>query len=242
MEDHARTHLQLAVCDDEAADRAQIGKMAGEILREEKLPAEIACYDSADALLAAIRAGRAFDILLLDVMMEGMDGMALAAALREGHDAAAIVFISSSRDMALQGYEVEAARYLTKPLRREKLREALVYCGASRAKRRPLVLPTASGGQSRIDPAAIVYVEAWERGARLNLGTEKVETRLSLWQIAAMLPKGPFVYCHRALLVNLAYVRHVRFYELVLDSGERLPISKHRYAQFKNEFLEYLDD
>ena len=59
MEDHARTHLQLAVCDDEAADRARIEQMAGAILREESIAAEIAGYDSAAALLAAIaRAGR----------------------------------------------------------------------------------------------------------------------------------------------------------------------------------------
>ena len=78
--------LKLAVCDDEAADRARIEQMAGAILREESIAAEIAAYDSAAALLAAIRAGRAFDVLLLDVMMEGMDGMALAAALRAGHE------------------------------------------------------------------------------------------------------------------------------------------------------------
>ena len=62
--------LRLAVCDDEAADRARIEQMAGAILREESIAAEIAGYDSAAALLAAIRAGRAFDVLLLDVMME----------------------------------------------------------------------------------------------------------------------------------------------------------------------------
>ena len=37
MKDHARTHLQLAVCDDGALDRAQIGRMAGELLREENI-------------------------------------------------------------------------------------------------------------------------------------------------------------------------------------------------------------
>lgn len=240
MKDHARTHLQLAVCDDGALDRAQIGRMAGELLREENIAAQITCYDSAAALLSAIRAGKAFDILLLDVMMEGMDGMELAAALRAGHEDAAIIFISSNREMALRGYEVSALRYLAKPVEREKLREALLYCAASREKKRPLALPTASGGQSRVDPSAIVYVEAWERGVRLDLGAEKLEVKIPISQFAAMLPEGQFAYCHRTLLVNLAYVRHIRFYELELSSGERLPISKYRYPQLKSEFLGYL--
>ena len=242
MKDHARTHLQLAVCDDGALDRAQIGRMAGELLREENIAAQITCYDSAAALLSAIRAGKAFDILLLDVMMEGMDGMELAAALRAGHEDAAIIFISSNREMALRGYEVSALRYLAKPVEREKLREALLYCAASREKKRPLALPTASGGQSRVDPSAIVYVEAWERGVRLDLGGEKLEAKIPISQIAAMLPEGQFAYCHRTLLVNLACVRHVRYCELELKNGERLPISKYRLAQFKSEFLKYLRD
>ena len=76
--------LKLAVCDDEAADRARIEQMAEEILREANIAAEIAGYVSAGALLAVIRAGRAFDVPFAGRdMMKGMD---LAAALRAGHE------------------------------------------------------------------------------------------------------------------------------------------------------------
>ena len=230
--------LKLAVCDDEAADRARIEQMAGAILREESIAAESAAYDSAAALLAAIRAGRAFDVLLLDVMM---DGMALAAALRAGHEDAAIIFISSNREMALRGYEVAASRYLAKPVDPEKLREALLHCRAAWSGRSALALPTASG-QSSVAHAAVLYAEAWERGVRLHLDGEILEVRLPLSQVAALLPEGQFACCHRTLLVNLAQVRHVRYCELELKNGERLPISKYRLAQFKSEFLKYLRD
>lgn len=231
--------LRLAICDDEPMDCALVAQMSREILGAEGVEAELSAYPSAAELLRAIRAGRAFHIFLLDVMMEGME---LAAALRAGHEDAAIIFISSNREMALRGYEVAAARYLAKPVEREKLREALLYCAASREKKRPLTLPTASGGQSRVDPSAIVYVEAWERGVRLDLGAEKLEAKIPISQLAAMLPGGQFAYCHRTLLVNLACVRHVRYCELELKNGERLPISKYRLAQFKSEFLKYLRD
>ena len=234
--------LRLAICDDEPMDCALVAQMSRETLGAEGVEAELSAYPSAAELLRAIRAGRAFHIFLLDVMMEGMDGMELAAALRAGHEDAAIIFISSNREMALRGYEVAAARYLAKPVEREKLREALLYCAASREKKRPLALPTASGGQSRVDPSAIVYVEAWERGVRLDLGAEKLEAKIPISQLAAMLPGGQFAYCHRTLLVNLACVRHVRYCELELKNGERLPISKYRLAQFKSEFLKYLRD
>ena len=243
MQDRIHPQLQLAVCDDEALDRAQIAQMAGEILRAEGIEAQIACFDGAAALLAAICGGRAFDILLLDVMMERMDGMDLAAALRAEREEAeaSIIFISVNREMALRGYEVSAARYLAKPLAREKLREALLHCCAAQSRRRALLLPTISGG-IRVDPAAILYAEAWERGARLHLGAKTLEVKLPLSQVAAQLPQGQFAYCHRTLLVGLSHVRYVRYCELELKNGERLPISKYRLAQFKSDFLRYLKD
>ena len=238
MPNQARAPLRIAVCDDEALDRAQIAQMSQEILRAEEIPAEIACFASAGALLHAIQTGGAFQILLLDVMMEGMDGMELAAALRAGQEEAAIVFISSNREMALRGYEV-AARYLAKPLDAEKLREALLHCCAAYLQPREIVLPT-SEGQSKVNVRAIVYVEPWDRGVRLHFAHKKVEVRMSISQVAALLPEHQFTYCHRTLLVNLAYVRHLRYCELELKSGERLPISKYRLAQFKSEFMKYL--
>ena len=239
MPNQARAPLRIAVCDDEALDRAQIAQTSQEILRAEEIPTEIACFASARALLHAIQTGRAFQILLLDVMMEGMDGMELAAALRAGQEEAAIIFISSNREMALRGYEVAAARYLAKPLDAAKLREALLHCCAAYMQPREIVLPTASG-QSRIHVSAIVYVKPWDRGVRLHLAHKNVEVRLPISQVTAMLPEHQFAYCHRTLLVNLAHVRYVRYCELELKNGERLPISKYRLAQFKSEFMKYL--
>lgn len=231
--------LQLAICDDGPLDREQIAQMVRAILREEKLPAAISRFESGAALISAIRAGRTFHILLLDVMMEEMDGLALAAALRAQDEEASIIFVSTNREMALRGYEVAAARYLAKPLEREKLREALLFCCKARAGGREILLPT-SKGQSKIAPGSILYVETWERGVRLNLSSGKVIVKMGISQIAARLPKEQFAYCHRTLLVNLACIDHIRYCELDLKNGERLPISKYRFTEFKQQFLHYL--
>ena len=155
MPNQTRVPLRLAICDDEALDRAQIAQMAQEILRAEEIRAEIFCI------------------------------------------------------------------------------------AAPRIQPREIVLPTASG-QSRIHVSAIVYVEPWDRGVRLHLAHKNVEVRLPISQVTAMLPERQFAYCHRTLLANLAHVRYVRYCELELKNGERLPISKYRLAQFKSEFMKYL--
>ena len=55
-----------------------------------------------------------------------------------------------------------------------------------------------------------------------------------------MLPKDKFVFCHRTLLVNLAFVQSIRYCELTLKTGQILPVSKYRQAELKESFLRYL--
>ena len=128
MPENLNLKLQIAVCDDEPMDRQQAVDLTNDIMTAEGLACSLSSYESAATLLTAIQDGAQFHILLLDVMMDGLDGMELAAALRELGDATAIIFMSTNREMALRGYEVSAARYLAKPLQRAQLREALLYC------------------------------------------------------------------------------------------------------------------
>lgn len=126
MPEHANPQLQIAICDDDSIDRQQAADLTREIMEAEGPACSLSSYESGVALLAAIQGGAQFHILLLDVMMDGLDGMELAAALRKLGNSTAIIFISSNREMALRGYEVSAARYLAKPLREDQLREALL--------------------------------------------------------------------------------------------------------------------
>ncbi len=240
MQETARPQLHIAVCDDEALERQRIADLVNQIMPEEGLSCRVTSYESGADLLSAIQHGGRFQILLLDVMMEGLDGMALAAALREKGDHTAIIFISSNLEMALRGYEVEAARYLAKPVDRERLREALMFCYRTRLAQKEILLPTVSG-QSRILPSDLIYAETWERGVRLVLKDGREETGLKISELAAMLPERQFVFCHRTILVNLAFIQSIRYCELELRSGATLPISKYRQTEIRKQLMRYLE-
>ena len=134
--------LRIAVCDDEKDDLAKIISMTKQILQDEKIIHSISVYDSAGALLADIQNEVSYHMLLLDVMMDGMNGIELAAELRKQHNNMTIIFISSNREMALCGYEVSAARYLAKPLDENKMKEALLYSYHNWQNKREILLPT----------------------------------------------------------------------------------------------------
>ena len=239
MPEHLNLKLQIAVCDDEPMDRQQATNLIREIMEAEGLSCSVSSYESASALLAAIQNGAQFHLLLLDVMMDGLDGMALAAALRKLGDTTAIIFFSTNREMALRGYEVSAARYLAKPLQRPQLQEALLYCYKTFCEKKEILIPTEKG-QSKLSPSDIIYAESWERGARLQFTSGPIETPVKLSELAAMLPERSFTFCHRTILVNLAFVKHLRFREIELADGKMLPVSKYRVSDVKKSLLCYL--
>lgn len=231
--------ISIAICDDEPNDLNEIESMTKELLETEKVSNGIFKFGDAISLMSSIENGEKFDILLLDVMMENLNGMELAATLRGQGNEAAIIFISVNRDMALLGYEVSAARYLAKPIQREKLREALLYCCRTRLTPKEILLPTADG-QRRILVSDLIYIEPWNRGTRLVLVSGECKTGAKISELEQLLPKDRFAFCHRTLLINLAFVESIRYCELTLKNGQTLPVSKYRQAKIKEDLLRYL--
>lgn len=233
---------QIAVCDDDRADRGSIAQLTRQIMDEAGVPCAVEAYGAGGPLLKEILSGRPFDLLLLDVRMAGLDGMSLASQLMGAPVRPDVVFISTDRDMALQGYRVDARRFLAKPVEPGQLREALLHCyreAGERAQRRDdLLLPTAAG-EVRVAVRDIRYAESWGRAARISTPSGLLETRLRLGELAARLPEQ-FIYCHRTILVNLDYVRRLGQGELELRGGGTLPVSRYRAAEVQRLLLEQL--
>ena len=233
--------LRIAVVDDMEQDRVQIMEETDAILSHAQIAHSIDCYADAEALLDAIQGGRKYHLLLLDVLMDEMDGMALAAELRKEGNPAAIIFISVSQEMARRGYKVEASRYLIKPLDQEELKEALLYCYDKWQYKKEILLPT-DHGQHRTSFSDIQFVEAFGRGTRFVLSDETVESRLKFSEAEALLPKSSFILCHRAYIVNLALTKRIRPYEFAMKSGAVVPISRLRYNEINRQFMDFFRD
>ncbi len=225
----------IAVCDDQETDRERTRIMAEEICRKEKIPGEISCFSRAKDLLEQLKEGRHFDLLLLDVMMPEQDGIALSRRIREEDRKTDIIFLSVNKEMALMGYEVSAARYLAKPVEREKLREGILHCYARYRKDRDILLHT-NGGIKKVSPGEIYYIEIVGRKSRIYLESEEWDTSLSMSRLEEMLLSHGFVRCHQSFLVNCRYVRTLQSTCLELAGGRIVPVSKHRIKEVRQAF------
>lgn len=229
----------IAVCDDTQIDREIVVERLGEICLDEHINVEISCFESAEKLLDSIKEGRQYNMLLLDVMMPGMDGMELARTLRGNEDKVSIVFMSYNREMALQGYEVSAVRYLAKPVDDERLKEAVTFCYGRCQKSEEIMLPV-NGGTRKVMPKDIYYIEIIGRKCRIRQEKEEWDTGVSIEDLETMLDSYGFIRCHQSFLVNCRYVREFRKSSMELMDGRNVPVSKHRLKEVKQAFFDYM--
>lgn len=234
-----RRPFYIAICDDDDTDRKQIEEMAEEVCRLDKIRAEIFCYETAKALLKDWQNGREYDLFLLDVMMPVQDGIELARRLRNKELESSIVFISNNREMALQGYEVEAVRYLAKPLDPGRMREAIRFCYGKFQNNKELLL-SVNGSMRRIMPKNIYYIEIKGRKSRIRQEREEWDTSLSLRELEGMLLGQGFVRCHQSFLVNCRHVKNFRTSTMDLTNGQSVPVSKHRIKEVRQAFFDYM--
>ena len=107
--------LQIAICDDEKFMRDALFSMSRDLLAQAGEDAQILLFADGESLCRSCEEGTPFDLILLDIKMDGIDGMAAAKRIRACNSKALIVFITSSAEYVFHGYEVRAFRYILKP-------------------------------------------------------------------------------------------------------------------------------
>lgn len=230
---------KIAVCDDEKAMLRQLSQYLAQIQDETGESYDLFYYASAEELLAHMP----WDVqaILLDISMGDMTGMECAKALRAQGCEAAILFITSMTQYALEGYEVHAFAFLPKPLVYAELKARLTDCfaRADRSKRAILPLETA-GGVELLPIEDILYAEVYQHETSFVLPGRKVTGPLQLSQAEARLAPHGFFRCHRSYLVNMARIGRIDPDALTMPDGAAIPISKHRRRAFLDAFANYM--
>ena len=229
--------IVVALCDDDREFLAAFAPQVREVMAERGAACDVRCYGSA----AELRGGRKFSVLLLDVMMEGLDGMTLARTLRAEARDVPVIFVSSNRDTALYGYEVDALRFLSKPVEIDRLREAL-RAAEQKVQPRVIVVQT-EDGLRRVELRNVRYAEMMRRGVCLHLADGALlPTRMRIGALELMLPERQYFRCHQGYIVNLEAVSSLLRTDAVLKGGDRVPVSRYRLAELREHFLAYLSE
>ena len=232
--------FKMAICDDFAADQNYIGDMARGWAGSGRHVLDIDTFSSAESFLFHYAEHKDYDILLLDIEMEEMDGISLARKLRQENDKVQIVFVTGFPDFMAQGYEVSALHYLLKPLEEEALCRALDRAAANLQKADRSVIFNVNGEAVRLEVGEIFYAEALAHFCRINTLKGQFEVRQNFSELAKKLGEG-FICTHRSYLVQVACIRRISKTEVVLDNREKVPLSRRNYQAVNRAFIRHFE-
>ena len=229
--------MRVAVCDDEEIFQEQIRNLIDKI------------YNSMDVIVDGFSEGKKllerfdanpYDVIFLDIEMPSMDGITLAKKLRQRSENVFIVFLTSHVEYALEGYEVNALRYLTKPNREDKLREVLKYVMNKNTAKRMLMIKS-EGEELRVNVADVLYFEAQNQYVMIYLRGEEHLVRANIGDFEEQLREDGFFRIHRGYLISLAKVTKIVKSDVIMETGASLPISRNNVKPLKEALYSFIE-
>lgn len=233
--------LRLAVCDDEPAFQNRLRSMTATYMAQRQDEYLLSTFSSGEELLGS---RGIYDIVLLDVQLEGIDGMQVAMELKERCQQTNIIFVSSFVQYAPQGYR-SAIRYILKQQLDADFAECMDAAMGQLEQAADVLMVSFSKQQVAIPLGMLLYLESDGHMVRLHLeagADEELPTQLygKITDFRDELRGRDFLQCHKSYLVNLDKVAAMNMDCFIMHNGDRVPISR-RFAQdVKRAYGKYL--
>ena len=217
--------MRVAIVDDEANCRSEIKALLETFGRENGVRLDVVPFSSGETFLDAFGRER-FDIVFMDIYMEGMDGLRTAGRLRELDKRCMLIFLTSSGEHHPDAFSVHAFEYIRKPFTRERvygvLRDALaVLPAASRyievaSERRTVRLYLHS------------IVSAVTDAHYVNIGlldNSVVRSRMTIQDFLQLTADEPgFIAVNKGIVLNADYITGFEDSCCVTENDARFPV------------------
>ena len=234
--------IKIAFCDDDMEVLHQMNELLDRYRVERNEDITYAAFQSPFELLTEIEKGIRPDILFLDVVMPGQNGMDVAKEIRQYDTNMKIIFLTSSPEFAVESYSVGAYFYQLKPIWEEsffRLMDA-VLAECEKKKKNSLILRS-KDGITRIDLQQLEYCEVLGRKLLFHLENGAVlESAGSLDDLAGQLMQySNFFRPHRSFLVNMEYIQNISSRSIKMVNDAEIPIPHGKCSEIKNTYMEY---
>lgn len=235
--------LKIAICDDNTDESNLLQTFLQQYAQEKNLNFNITVYSNGFLFLDSLQNN--YKICFLDIFMPAFSGIDTAKELRAIDKDMHLIFCTSSKDFALDGYSLQASNYLLKPLEKEKLFNAIdeVLRKIEKEKIKKISVPTVEG--LRVIPTDIIlYVTPDGNNSKINIQNNlkevEIECKLSFTQITKdMSQYQNFVLISRSILLNLDVVVGMEQDKFILETGAKISIPRRKKKEITQIFLDY---
>ena len=226
--------MDILICDDVNDAALQLKK----IIVFSVPDASIAVFNSGEDTLEFVGSGKTPDVCFLDIIMPDMDGITLAAKMRQEGYGGPIVFLTTANDYAAQSYKVNAFSYMLKPPNKTEVVNILKKLENKLGADDSGGIPVKTKQMTRIILfKEISHVEVIKHKVhfRLTNGKEVIVTAVFSEIVPKLIEDERFSQCHRSFMVNMDDIDYIEGDIAILRGGKRIPISKN-YSEFKQKY------
>ena len=192
-------------------------------------------FTSGESFLFKFSEQKDFDILLLDIEMQGIDGVNLAKEIRKHNGYAEIIFITGYSDYISEGYEVNALHYLLKPVNPNKLFEVLTKAKERLKKNEKRLSVTENGEMYLIPLYEIKYIEVIKNYVTIHAKRD-FTVKKTLSEFENELDER-FYRMGRSFIINLKEIEKVTKTEVFLSNGTSLPLPRGQYDNINRAII-----
>lgn len=219
--------IKIAIVDDERVSRERILQFIENYLKNTDELFEIQQYESSMGLLLDLDQGKYYDLFLLDIEIPKITGLELAHEIRKKAYDSAIIFVTNYNNYAIEAYEVDTFRYISKVNLEEKLKEALevLLPKLTERKRECYII------KYYLDTEILILRDIYglkKEGKYVVFYHKKGESRVrkTLKEVLDELDTDEFIEVGKGYIVNIGHVIEIKHREIYLRNGMIFPVGK----------------
>ena len=233
--------MHIAVCDDNIDELSRIAFLLENYCRDRQSSITYESFQSAIELLETMRL-RQFNLLLLDILMPGITGIDAAKEIRRSDSEIPIIFLTSSREFAVESYRVNAEDYIMKPACKDEIFPILDRQLTRFTEEEAYLTLKTGNGIIKLPFSQIVYVEVINRSVQFILINGQVREAYGyLTDYENDLLSDPHFYKpHRSYVVNLRQVTELNKKCFTTIMGKTVPVARDAYSKAKAVYMKYL--
>jgi DNA-binding LytR/AlgR family response regulator len=212
--------------------------MINKYCKDYNLELELYDYENGHKLLSDFKHEK-FKLIFLDIYMDDINGIEIAKEIRLHDSDIIIIFMTTSKDHALDAFEVDAMQYLVKPVDYKKLHNIFNKFQKLFTDNMRFIEVPSNGLSVKIFLKDIYYIEVYNKTSLIHTNLQTIKTYTPLSKLWELLGKDPFLRCHRSYIVNMFYIDDILENDFLLKNGDKIPIRREAYSDIKQIYSDY---
>lgn len=240
--------IKIAICDDDIKVLEYVAELLKKLEGCENYHHSLRAFSSSVQLLELLEKGEEFDLFFLDVVMPEVNGIALGEYISKNNSKAKIIYLSASKEFAVESYMVNAFYYMLKPVEMESFYKVatrvLNVINIENSVPHYVAVET-SNGKVAVEFDNIMYCLLENRRVKYYLadGSATVESKMIRCsfdeEMVELIETAKFGKCSAHCVVNLAKIQNIESEKLTMKNGEVMRISRGLKQQLNNAYFDY---